>query len=98
MRRDVQQINAGGKRSASMSHYLFLGRGDYLMSGIPLDRIDTRWRRPAEVSTDPADWSFSWIADSWRQKLDILKGLGSQRIYLLMNGFELPYPSRKHPG
>lgn len=84
-------------RRVCMSHYVFLGRGDYLLSGVPLDRIDAKWRRPAEVSTNPADWTFSWGPDTWRRRLDILKGLGSQRIYLLMNGFELPYSSRKHP-
>jgi hypothetical protein len=85
------------KRAVRLSHYLFLGRGDYLLSDVPLDRIDPKWRRAAEVSADPADWSFSWNLDAWRRKLDALKRLGSERLYLVMNGFELPYPSRKHP-
>lgn len=79
------------------SHYLFLGRGDYALSGVPLDKIDAKWRRPAELSLDPADWTFSWGLDTWRQKLDCLKALGSDRLYLVINGFELAYPSRKYP-
>jgi hypothetical protein len=99
--KDTQAVrdapNACTRAGVSLSHYLFLGRGDYLLSSVPLDQIDVKWRRPAEVSTNPADWTFSWGPDTWRRKLDRLKELGSQRIYLLMNGFELPYPSRMYP-
>lgn len=78
-------------------YYLFLGRGDYLLSRVPLDRIDPHWRKPFTVSTNAADWSFSWDLAAWQEKLLFLHGLGARRIYMIMNGFELPYPSRAFP-
>lgn len=80
-----------------ISHYIFFGRGDYLLSSVPLDAVDPRWRRPAEISRNPADWTFSWDLPVWRQRLDLLKSLGSNRLYLFLNAFELPYASRKYP-
>lgn len=79
------------------SYYLFLGRGDYALNSTPLDRIDPAWRPPDAISADPADWSFSWDLSEWERKVDFLHGLGAGRLYFVMNGFELPYPSDRHP-
>jgi hypothetical protein len=78
-------------------YYLFLGRGDYVLSRVALDAIDPRWRKPGTISTNPADWSFSWGLPEWKEKLRFLRDLGAHRVYLIMNGFELPYPSRAYP-
>jgi hypothetical protein len=77
--------------------YLFLGRGDYVLSRVPLDQIDPKWRKPFTVSPHAADWSFSWGLAEWQEKLRFLHGLGARRIYMIMNAFELPYPSQAYP-
>jgi hypothetical protein len=79
------------------AYYLFLGRGDYMLSSVPLDRIDPQWRKPFTVSTNAADWSFTWDLPAWQEKLRFLHGLGARRIYMIMNSFELPYPSEAYP-
>jgi len=80
-----------------MAYYMFLGRGDYLPRSMPLDAIDPKWRRPAEISPLASDWTFSWPLTTWCRHLDQLRGLGADRLYLFLNAFELPYPSRRFP-
>jgi hypothetical protein len=90
-------LETDGGKGQGPGYYLFLGRGDYALSGVALDAIDPRWRKPETISANPADWSFFWGLPEWKEKLRFLRDLGAQRVYLVMNGFELPYPSYAYP-
>ena len=63
----------------STAHYLFLGRGDYVLSDVPLSDTDTNWRNPKEISTDPRDWSFSWDLEDWKKKVEFLQNNQGQQ-------------------
>lgn len=81
----------------SQTYYMFLGRGDYVLSSTPVDRIDPSWRNPGDISPDPADWSYTWDLNTWRSRVDFLKELGADSLIIVINAFELPYPSEAYP-
>lgn len=91
-------------------YYIFLGRGDWGSSRTgALDptfggNVQTRllgdWgphRCGTPLSRAP-EWSSAWDLATWKRRIDVLVDpLGADTLCLLMNGFELPYPSRRFP-
>ena len=91
-------------------YYLFAGRGDWgtsrdrtfdpTFAGNVKTRILGDWG-PHRQGTDLAqapEWTSAWTLKSWKAHLDFLVDpLGADTLFLLMNGFELPYPSARFP-
>lgn len=91
-------------------HYLFLGRGDWGSSrhgtldptfgGNVRTRLLGDWgphRTGTPLAAAP-EWSSAWDAAGWFRRIDFLAGeLGADTLLVCLNGFELPYPSRRFP-
>lgn len=66
-------------------YYLFLGLGDFP----PRSRYCPDGPTP--------EWTCMWDVDEWRRRLDRLKALGSNILFLYLMGHRLPYPSAAYP-
>ena len=91
-------------------YYFFFGRGDWGMSrdrtfdptfgGNVPTRLLGDWgtHRQGTVIEDAPEWTSAWDAAVWRGRIDFLvERLAADTLVLLMNGFELPYPSAQFP-
>lgn len=91
-------------------YYLFLGRGDWGTSrdqtldptfgGNVATKLLGDWgtHRTGTDLTAAPEWSSAWDLATWKRHLDFLVDrLGADTLCLLMNGYELPYPSRRFP-
>lgn len=91
-------------------YYLFMGRGDWGLSrdqtfdptfgGNVPTRLLGDWgpHRTGATLADAPAWSSAWDLAGWRRRIDFLRDeLGADTLVLLMNGYELPYPSVLFP-
>lgn len=91
-------------------YYLFVGRGDWGTSrektldptfggNVATANLgDWGPHRKGTSLADAPEWSSSWDLETWKAHVDFLVDpLGADMIDLLMNGYELPYPSTRFP-
>jgi hypothetical protein len=91
-------------------YYLFVGRGDWGTSrektldptfdGNVATAILGDWgvHRKGTDLKDAPEWSSAWDRQTWKARVDFLVDrLGADTLDLLMNGYELPYPSKRFP-
>lgn len=91
-------------------YYLFVGRGDWGTSrektldptfggNVPTTILgDWGMHRTGTELKDAPEWSSSWGKNTWKAHVDFLVDrLGADTINLVMNAYELPYPSERFP-
>jgi len=91
-------------------YYFFFGRGDWGMSrdgsfdptfgGNVPTRLLGDWgtHRQGTLLADAPEWTSAWDYSTWTRRIDFLVDrLEADTLLLLMNGYELPYPSERFP-
>jgi len=91
-------------------YYIFLGRGDWGTSrdktfdptfdGNVSTKVLGDWgpHRQGTELADAPQWSSGWDLRTWKRHVDFLiDPLGADTLFLVMNGYELPYPSESFP-